>query len=1369
MKKILLFLFFLGTSAFYAQTRGITYQAVIYNSTQQSSAGITNVSSPLSNKPVCLRFTITDSNSNTEYQETITTKTDEYGMVNLIIGTGDQTRGYASSFDGIVWDENQKNLQVAVDTNGLCSSFEEISNQALTAVPFAFNANTAITAYSAENVTGIVPILNGGTGATTVNGAKTNFGLDNVDNTTDLNKPISTATKTALDVLTTGAATEKSDRIAADVILTTGAAKEVTDRTFADTVLTTSVTTERDARTVADNTLTTSINTEIANRTAADLLFTKAVNDEAVARATEDTAINSKLTGEIARAGNAEGVLTAGAATEKTDRIAADVTLTTGAATEKSDRIAADVILTTGAATEKSDRIAADLILTTGAATEKSDRLAAEQILTTGALTEKSERTFADIILTTSVNTEKDARIAGDTTLSASVTAEKDARTAADALFTSSVNNEALARATEDTNIKSNLVAETTRATIAEGVLTTANAARIADIATLTSNINTEKDARINGDATFAASVITERDARIAGDVTLTTSINTEIANRTAADVLFTTRVNDEALARATEDTVINGKLVTETARATEAERVLGVGAAKEVTDRLADVNAEELARTNADIVLTTGAAKEIVDRIAAATLENTARLAAEGVLDGKITTEKNARIDGDATEKSDRLAAATLEKTDRVNAEGVLDNKITTEKDARISAVSAEALARTTAATLENTARLAAEGVLDGKITTEKNARIDGDATEVLARTNAINAEALARTDAATLENTTRVNAEGVLDSKITTEKSDRLAAATLEKTDRVNAEGVLDSKITTEKDARISAVSAEALARTDAATLEKTDRVNAEGVLDGKITTEKDARIAAATIENGVRVAAEGVLTTADAQEVTDRIAGDAAESLARTNAIAAEALARTNAATLENGVRVAAEGVLATATAQEATDRITADLLKAPLASPAFTGTVTGIDKTMVGLTNVDDTTDLLKPISTATQTALDLKASLFSPVLEGTPETPTATFPSNDNQVANTAYVTNALRETVLDLALLQGLVLNDATTLLKGKIQLAGDLTGFAAAPQIANDAVDTAEIVDNAVTNAKMADDAVDTAEIKDSAVTNGKLDKLNIPLSGFGSAEADVALGGYKLTGVSDPSADQDAATKKYVDDNTVTKNLNSAKIFVGDATNKAAAVDLSKDATIDNAGALTIANDAITNVKMADDAVDTAEIVDNAVTNAKLADDAVDTAEIKASAVTNGKLDKTNIPLSGFGAASADVALGANKLTGVKDPTLDQDAATKYYVDQKSLTGVNTQTTSYTLQESDNGKIINFTAFSDVDLTINTGLSVGFHCFITQLGTGKVTIIGSATKLTKKSLNSNGQGSTITVLCPYLNTFFISGDLVP
>jgi len=63
-------------------------------------------------------------------------------------------------------------------------------------------------------------------------------------------------------------------------------------------------------------------------------------------------------------------------------------------------------------------------------------------------------------------------------------------------------------------------------------------------------------------------------------------------------------------------------------------------------------------------------------------------------------------------------------------------------------------------------------------------------------------------------------------------------------------------------------------------------------------------------------------------------------------------------------------------------------TALALKANLASPTFTGTVSGIDKTMVGLANVDNTSDANKPVSTATNTALALKANLASPTFTGT---------------------------------------------------------------------------------------------------------------------------------------------------------------------------------------------------------------------------------------------------------------------------------------------------------------------------------------------------------------------------------------------
>lgn len=54
-----------------------------------------------------------------------------------------------------------------------------------------------------------------------------------------------------------------------------------------------------------------------------------------------------------------------------------------------------------------------------------------------------------------------------------------------------------------------------------------------------------------------------------------------------------------------------------------------------------------------------------------------------------------------------------------------------------------------------------------------------------------------------------------------------------------------------------------------------------------------------------------------------------------------------------------------------------------LKAPLASPTFTGTVGGITKAMVGLVNVDNTSDANKPVSTAQAAAIAAAIAAIPP--------------------------------------------------------------------------------------------------------------------------------------------------------------------------------------------------------------------------------------------------------------------------------------------------------------------------------------------------------------------------------------------------
>jgi hypothetical protein len=61
----------------------------------------------------------------------------------------------------------------------------------------------------------------------------------------------------------------------------------------------------------------------------------------------------------------------------------------------------------------------------------------------------------------------------------------------------------------------------------------------------------------------------------------------------------------------------------------------------------------------------------------------------------------------------------------------------------------------------------------------------------------------------------------------------------------------------------------------------------------------------------------------------------------------------------------------------------------------------------------ISNIDNTSDAAKPVSTAQQTALDLKANLVSPTFTGVPAAPTAAAGTDTTQVATTAFVKAAI--------------------------------------------------------------------------------------------------------------------------------------------------------------------------------------------------------------------------------------------------------------------------------------------------------------------------------------------------------------------
>jgi hypothetical protein len=188
MKKVIFSLALLLTCSLlgYAQ-KGISYQAVILDPKPIEIPGQDVTGQPFVNGNVSLKFKIFSSNLVQEFEEVHATQTDAYGMVNVLIGSVSQ-----GAFSSLVWDSKQKSLQVLVsfDQGG---TYTKVSEQVLTYNPMALFAETA------GKLGGTLGIASGGTGATTAAAARTNLGLGNVDNTADVNKPVSSATQNALD------------------------------------------------------------------------------------------------------------------------------------------------------------------------------------------------------------------------------------------------------------------------------------------------------------------------------------------------------------------------------------------------------------------------------------------------------------------------------------------------------------------------------------------------------------------------------------------------------------------------------------------------------------------------------------------------------------------------------------------------------------------------------------------------------------------------------------------------------------------------------------------------------------------------------------------------------------------------------------------------------------------------------------------------------------------------------------------------------------------------------------------------------------------------------------------------------------------
>ncbi len=213
-----------------------------------------------------------------------------------------------------------------------------------------------------------------------------------------------------------------------------------------------------------------------------------------------------------------------------------------------------------------------------------------------------------------------------------------------------------------------------------------------------------------------------------------------------------------------------------------------------------------------------------------------------------------------------------------------------------------------------------------------------------------------------------------------------------------------------------------------------------------------------------------------------------------------------------------------------------------------------------------------------------------------------------------------------------------ILIGNGTTLasqtVSGDISIANDGTTAIGTDKISNtmmqdDAINTNEIVNSAVTSAKILDATIATVDIANDAVTTAKIGTT-------GATDANKLL-----------STDASGNPQWENRSNFTSSTLNQGSIYLGDASNTATALDakgdakiligngttlasqtVSGDITIANNGTTTIGTDKITNAKMADNAINTNEIVNSAITSAKILDATIATADIANDAVTTAKI---------------------------------------------------------------------------------------------------------------------------------------------
>ena len=146
-----LLLFFLCSNGF-SQTLGISYQAVIIDPEKPQSNTGDAQGGVLVNQVVTIQFTVLNEKNEEEFQEVHTTRTDGYGMINLVIGQGSSPKQQV--FKDINWNGRIKKLRVEINFS-VRPEFTILSEQLLTYMPHPINeeALNTLTQLASEQTT----------------------------------------------------------------------------------------------------------------------------------------------------------------------------------------------------------------------------------------------------------------------------------------------------------------------------------------------------------------------------------------------------------------------------------------------------------------------------------------------------------------------------------------------------------------------------------------------------------------------------------------------------------------------------------------------------------------------------------------------------------------------------------------------------------------------------------------------------------------------------------------------------------------------------------------------------------------------------------------------------------------------------------------------------------------------------------------------------------------------------------------------------------------------------------------------------------------------------------------------------------------